>query len=298
MTPPLQRPVHHPGGRPADGTSTDGDDVTTTAGWHAPAGLAERLREEYLAAHPWPHVVVQDLFPADLLAEVAAELESVDRSRMTTSQTSRHGKRETSDRALLGPASRTLQDLLDGPEVLELVQQVTGVPGLRPDPEHYAAGVHETPVGGRTMVHTDFAVHPVSGLHHRVNVLVYLNPVWEPAWGGQLELWPADMSALGRRIEPTAGTVVVFETHGQTLHGLPEAVACPPGTSRLSMAAYYYSTEPAAPSRRRLGTYVPRPGDPRTVGLPLPRDLFRRYVPAAVQRRVWALLRPSGRGRP
>lgn len=272
--------------------------MTVASSWRTPAGLAQRLSAEYETAAPWPHVVVQDLFDPELLAEVVAELAQVDRSRMTSSATARHGKRETSDRALLGPATRALQDMLDSPEFVDLVERITGIPDLLPDPEHYAAGLHETPRGSRTMVHTDFAVHPVTALHHRVNVLLYLNPQWEPSWGGQLELWPFDMSALGRRIEPVGGTLVVFATHGETLHGLPDEVNCPEGMSRLSIASYYYTREPAPATPRRLATYVPRPGDPRSVSLPLPRDLFRKYVPAPVQRRVWAVVRkvrPTGR---
>ena len=141
---------------------------------------------------------------------------------MRGSHTRRHEKLEISDREQLGPATRALQDYLDSPPFLAFLSAVTGVEELLADEMHYAAGVHETPQGGRTMVHRDFAHHPVTRLHHRVNVLVYLNPGWQDDWGGQLELWRADMSELGARIQPLFNTMVVWETHAGTPHGLPE----------------------------------------------------------------------------
>ena len=35
------------------------------------------------------------------------------------------------------------------------------------------------------MIHIDFARHPETYRHHRVNVLLYLNPAWQDDWGGQ-----------------------------------------------------------------------------------------------------------------
>jgi hypothetical protein len=126
-----------------------------------------------------------------------------------------------------------------------------------------------------------------------VNVLVYLNPGWQDDWGGQLELWRADMSELGASIQPLFNTMVVWETHAGTPHGLPSPIGGPPGTSRLALASYYY-TERAAPERTRPkmldGTYLARPVDSRWTALPLPRDIGRRLLPAGVQRRVWRLL--------
>ena len=116
---------------------------------------------------------------------------------------------------------------LDSGEFLAWLSAVTGVPDLSADPIHHWAGVHETAPGGFTMVHTDFRSHPVTGLHHRTNVLLYLNRGWRQEWGGELELWSPDMHRRGRRVVPEANTLVVFETNGRSMHGLPNPVACP-----------------------------------------------------------------------
>jgi Rps23 Pro-64 3,4-dihydroxylase Tpa1-like proline 4-hydroxylase len=267
--------------------------------WTPTPEVLNELRAAYHGARPWPHVVVKDVFPAELLQQIFAEAQEIDRSQMRVSRTKRHTKLETSARSQLGHATLAMQDFLDGPDFRQTLSAVTGVADLLPDPSHYAAGIHETPQGGKTMIHIDFARHPETKQHHRVNVLLYLNPEWREEWGGQLELWPADMSGVGARIQPTANTMVIWETHGGTLHGLPDPVAAPPGTSRFALAAYYYTEKPAERTvdRAALGTFVARPSDSRLTGLPLPRDLVRAFLPMKLQSILWSLAeRVRGRG--
>lgn len=244
------------------------------------AGLAAELREEYLAARPWPHVVVADLLPVDALEAVVDEIRDLDPDEMEQSSSRRHVKRELSDVSRSGPATRRVLDLLDSDAFVRFLSDLTGVPGLVPDPDHIGAGIHETPPGGYTMIHVDFPAHPVTRLHHRVNVLLYLNQDWEDDWGGHLELWPHHMRAMGRRVRPSFNSTVIFATDASTFHGLPEPVACPPGRSRISLAAYYYSPHPQPRRRIRLSTYRGRPQDAWWVSLPLPRDLVHAAVPA------------------
>ena len=140
---------------------------------------------------------------------------------------------------------------------------MTGVNNLLSDPTHRLAGAHRTLPGGFTKIHRDFEMHPDTGLFHRVNLLVYLNRDWPNSYGGSLELWPSDMSAIGRRVFPRFNTMVLWETHGGTLHGLPDPVTCPPNRMRLSVASYYYTKErrPAAAGERRVRYWAARPGE-------------------------------------
>lgn len=243
---------------------------------------AELLRLEYLAAEPWPHLVLTDLFDPAVLRAAADETRAVEPGRMVTATTSRMVKHETGDVAAAGPACAAVFDVLDGDDFLGFLRDLTGIDDLESDPTHHWAGIHATPVDGFTMVHTDFRKHPETGLWHRTNVLVYLNEGWRPQWGGQLELWTGDMRRLGRAIEPELGTVVVFETGARTYHGLPTPVASGDGRSRLSLAAYHYSRSAPPPARRRLSKYQPRPGDSPILRVPTRWDLKER-VPARLR---------------
>lgn len=259
------------------------------------AALVPELRARYRAATPWPHVVVEDLFPADLLDEVVAEMATFDRTEMAGAQTRNMVKRETAEVERVGPATRLVVSAMADPTFVRFIGAIVGIDDLEPDPERFWAGVHETPTGGFTMVHTDFDRHPSSGLYHRSNALLYLNRDWEASWGGSLELWPADMSAVGQRIVPRFNTLVLFETNATTMHGLPDPVAAPDGRSRLSLAAYQFSATPGPiEPTQRWSKYVRRPGDHWTVALPNRWDV-RNHVPAPVRRTVRRLRDAVGR---
>src|ERR1700712_4003901 len=44
---------------------------------------ADALRKEYLAAKPWPHLVLRDVFPDDVVAAAAAECMAVAKTHET-----------------------------------------------------------------------------------------------------------------------------------------------------------------------------------------------------------------------
>lgn len=106
-------------------------------------------------------------------------------------------------------------------------------------------GLHEISRGGLLNIHVDFDAHP-SGMMRAVNLLIYLNPDWEPEWGGALEL-VGDTTAT---IMPLGGTAVLFETDGNSWHGHPKPLACPSNRTRRSLALYYYRT-PTTVSRKK-----------------------------------------------
>ena len=260
-------------------------DPSATAGLF---GQAESLRHEYLTAKPWPHVVVEDAFPDELLDIVAAECAGLDEGRLIKSNDDRQIKQEAAEG--LGPATTRFLELVEGTSFREFISRITGVDDILPDPTHKFAGAHRTPPGGFTKIHRDFEVHPSSGLFHRLNLLVYLNRDWPELYGGSLELWPADMSAMGRRIFPRFNTMVLWETHNGTLHGLPDPVNCPPDRMRLSVACYYYTKEPrpAASGERRARYWAARPGEDRSIERMSWQDHLRSVAPEPLRKMVRA----------
>lgn len=248
--------------------------------------LAGELRSGYRDASPYAHVVLRGLVGDDVLERVVAELLQTPDREMQTTKSRRMVKHETPEVQSIGITASALAKALDSVDFVAFLRQLTGIPDLLADPTHFAAGIHETRPGGFTKVHTDFKRHPHTRLHHRVNVLLYLNPAWLPEHGGSLELWPRDMSAMGRSVLPELGTMVVFETSAHTPHGLPAPVTCPSGGARRSLAAYYYSVD--RPRQERVGGalsgYRARPGEGRMVGLPTPKELLMALVPERVRR--------------
>jgi hypothetical protein len=105
--------------------------------------------------------------------------------------------------------------------------------------------MHQTAASGHLDVHVDFN-RTAAGMHRRLNILLYLNPVWEERWGGVLELWDRDVKRRHQALLPLLNRCVIFETSEISYHGVT-AVRCPGSVARKSFAAYYYTAE-AGPS--------------------------------------------------
>jgi hypothetical protein len=238
------------------------------------APVASQYRQRYQAAAPWPHLVEDGLVNPSVVA--AAEAQELGPA-LTLRVERAHRTVKAESPKVNGPAAREILDSLLAPEFVAFLEEVTGIDALIPDPSHALAGLHVSPPGAFQALHRDFRLHPTNGLYHRVNVLVFLNSEWKAEYGGQLELWPADTSACGQRITPTAGKMVIFETTPTSYHGIPDPVRCPPGRARLSLASYYYTEYPGPHDRRDFSVFPPkRPQDPLTIDVQKFKDVAAR----------------------
>jgi Rps23 Pro-64 3,4-dihydroxylase Tpa1-like proline 4-hydroxylase len=146
---------------------------------------------------------------------------------------------------LLDPVFARIFAELQAPEFIAFVERVTGVSGLQSDATFSGAGLHQVRDGGYHNVHADANIHPATGNFQRVNMLLYLNERWEPAWGGELELWDASMSRCETRIAPAFNRCLLIEVHDRAYHGYPR-LHLPSGITRKSLTCWYYSKEPHA----------------------------------------------------
>ncbi len=212
----------------------------------------EALAKAYRSAQPYPHIVLDGIFPESLLRSVAAEIHTSDE----TIEKSFYGsfqKHRISNISALGPTSRRFIDELNAAPFLRFLEAVTGIDSLIPDPHLEGGGIHQIGPGGFLKVHTDFNWHRSLKLHRRINILVYLNENWQDDWNGHLELWDEKVSSCGARIAPVFNRMVIFSTTDESYHGHPDPLTCPAEVRRNSVALYYYSAERPA-SETRFGT--------------------------------------------
>jgi Rps23 Pro-64 3,4-dihydroxylase Tpa1-like proline 4-hydroxylase len=176
----------------------------------------------------------------------------------------------------LGATTREALDFLGGRELTDFVRTVTGIDGLESDPTFCRAGLFVYPAGGWQRVHEDFPVHPHTGLWNRAVALYYCSD-WTPGMGGRLELWPSDMSAIGRRIEPVPGRLVVFEPTRAHPHGV-EALAADAGL-RVTLSSRLYSHEaPALTPSKPMLRWSRRPSERRRDVWPTASEFFRELT--------------------
>jgi hypothetical protein len=221
----------------------------------------DELAAVYRGAEPFPHVVLDDFLVPAAADRVLAEFPAVTDGEWIHYRHVNENKHGMTDREAAGPAAAAVMAELLSARFVGLLERLTGLPALLADPSLEGGGLQQSERGGFLNVHADFTVHPHRpDWRRRVNVLLYLNPNWDDAWGGQLELWDRSMSRCVRRVSPQHNRVVIFGTDETTFHGHPDPLACPERQTRKSVALYYFSAERVRPVARST-EYRPRPGD-------------------------------------
>lgn len=214
--------------------------------------LCDELRASFAAASPYPHVVVDDFLEPASAAELARVFPRPDDAVAweqfgieTVEKKLASAREERFPRALRA----AIHDLNAGP-FMTILERITGIDHLLPDPHLVGGGIHLSRRGDHLGIHADFNWHPGLEAHRRLNLLIYLTPEWRPEYGGELELWNTTGTQRERSVAPLFNRAVLFATRSDTFHGHPQPWAAPDGTYRQSIALYYYtSSRPAAEQR-------------------------------------------------
>jgi Rps23 Pro-64 3,4-dihydroxylase Tpa1-like proline 4-hydroxylase len=225
------------------------------------AAMADDLGPIYRQAEPFPHIVIDDFLPAQVMADVQAAFPRPDDLEWQQFSTRQEQKLASDDVERMTPVIRHLLQEFNSASMVNFLERLTGIDGLVPDPHYWGGGLHQIERGGHLAVHADFNRHERLRLDRRLNLLLYLNQDWQPEWGGALELWSRDMTRCCTSILPVANRCVVFDTTDTSFHGHPEPLACPPDRTRRSLALYYYSNgRPAGDvGTTRTTKFQPRP---------------------------------------
>jgi Rps23 Pro-64 3,4-dihydroxylase Tpa1-like proline 4-hydroxylase len=203
--------------------------------------LAVSAHQTYATAKPYPHIVFDNFFNPELLDVVLSEFPKPGAIRWQSFNNEQEVKLASAAEATFGPTTRLFMYHLNSITFLNFLSAVTGVENLIPDPSFEGGGLHQIMPGGKLGVHADFNKHGKYNLDRRLNLLLYLNKNWREEYGGNLELWDRDMTSCQARVLPIFNRVMVFTTTDYTYHGHPDALMCPEGMTRKSLALYYFS---------------------------------------------------------
>lgn len=210
------------------------------------------LRERYLGADPFPHIVLDGLFDDADLERVLAEFPTPEQMRWRRFESPLEKKLGYyHEDSAISSNVRAFLDAMNGFEMLLWLEALTGMDGLIPDPYFGGGGLHQIEPGGFLKIHADFNVHPKLKLDRRLNMLTYLNKDWSEEWGGHLELWNDSMTECRKRIAPLFNRTVIFSTTDTSYHGHPHPLASPPGVTRKSVSLYYYTAGRPAEEQSR-----------------------------------------------
>ena len=138
---------------------------------------------------------------------------------------------------------------------------ITGVTPLYPDIGLHGGGWHMHQAGGNLALHLDYSIHPKLNLQRKLNLIIYLEEDYDPAWGGGLELWSHDEENNKplekiKVVEPKFNRAILFDTTQNSWHGFPEPISVPEGKMRKSFAVYYMTDITSTAVDRFKARYV------------------------------------------
>jgi len=245
------------------------------------------LRDSYVNADPFPHIVIDDFLPASILDLCLEQFPaSPDPDSMSFDRAQERYKTSFNPDHLAGPVRSFFYSLNSRPFV-QFLENMTGIKGLIPDPFFLGGGFHQTTNGGHLSVHADFNLHPGLKLERRLNALIYLNRDWDLSYGGALELWDKKMQHCVKKIAPEFGRCVVFSTDATSYHGHPDPVAHPRSTPRRSIALYYYTATWDGEKRSLTTQFKKRPQSRDAVDLEVKsRELMSDLLPPILFRNL------------
>lgn len=202
--------------------------------------LADEHARQFRDARPIQHLVVDSFLREDVAERAYRAFPPL--SAMDALHDFRQDKAQDPEIGKFDPlfADMVFQHL-HSERLLRWLETVTGMRDLRGDPHLYASGLAQGGHGSFLNVHLDNSSHPVQPWYRRLNLLVYLNPLWSDAKGGQLELWSEDMKAA-TAILPAHNRMVIFATHRRSWHGY-RRVEAPDGDTRKSINIYYFNED-------------------------------------------------------
>lgn len=261
--------------------------------------IGDTRAEEYRIAEPFPHVVIDDFLPPELLRDVLNAFPKSRQSSWRTYDNDNERKMEFSVAEKLPLVIRDVLYFLNSPVILQFLERLTGIECLIPDPYFIGGGLHQIERSGKLEVHADFNRLERLRLDRRLNLLLYLNEGWKDEYGGHLELWDKHMIGCAKRILPVFNRCVIFNTTDYAFHGHPLPLMCPPNQTRKSLATYYYTNgRPEEEQSESHSTLFQRrpdaPANPQSRGRQVLKNLLRLMLPPVVVE-AYRYLRGIGR---
>lgn len=203
--------------------------------------LRPTVRQTFFEARPYSHVVIDDFLKPESYDSVLASLPSARESERSSDYVFARNKFENPIFDQSAPVLAELRAELVSDAFMGFLRELYDKP-VFVDPAFVGGGLHQGGEGSFLDMHADFSRHPVAREWVReLNILLYLNPGFEEAWGGHLEMENAQDGGIGR-VAPRGNRMVIMLTKEHTLHGY-KPISFPPGRMRTSIAAYAYTVD-------------------------------------------------------
>jgi len=229
----------------------------------------KKISSVFKDANPFPNIFLNTFFNESFCNSLLSEFPKFEDGDYLNEMGIRGNKSSYTNFKKLGGSYKKLDELIQSKEFLADLSSLTGIKKLEYDPEYIGGGTHENINFQSMSTHVDFNYHPITKLHRRINIIIYLNEVWNNEWGGGLTLhsnpWkPIDDYEI--TLTSKINNAIIFETSERSWHGFNE-VMIPQDVlikSRKSIALYFYTKErPLSETAPSHGTVYVEPPLPK-----------------------------------
>ena len=208
-----------------------------------------------LSEAPFKHLYIDDFFDSKMADELLHSFPELNSSKWERTNDPEIEVKMRSNWSSEFDIPEHLVDairIMNSAPFLKALSEALGIPKLIPDPYFTGGGLNVTVSGGLLDVHVDGNYHDATGLHRRVNAILYLNPGWQEGWGGEFGLYDNKGEKLMKKIAPIHNRFMAFDTNDYSYHGLPDPLNFPEGHARRSIILYYYTKDPRPSSQIKV----------------------------------------------
>jgi Rps23 Pro-64 3,4-dihydroxylase Tpa1-like proline 4-hydroxylase len=201
----------------------DRDAEQIRADFHAEKGIKTRF------------AAIDDLLPDELAHRIYEKFPALEEMRLLDSFREKKYTSKAMEKfdSLISDITFAFQD----ERVIEKVADLTGIKDPKGDPHLYAGGISAMAKGHFLQPHLDNS-HDYEQKNYRVlNLLYYITPEWNPANGGNLELWDEDVKTPVE-IPSLFNRLVLMSTNDKSWHSVNEVTA---DGARCCVSNYYFS---------------------------------------------------------
>jgi Rps23 Pro-64 3,4-dihydroxylase Tpa1-like proline 4-hydroxylase len=197
------------------------------------------LQNTFLNNDPYPFIVIDNFLKRKFI-------EKLNNDFNINTKEAIHYKHFSEDKKGLtkydtfSPFIQQLINELYSEEFIQILSELTNNKNLKGDFELHGGGLHQVENNGFLKIHRDFGNHPSNiKWKRKINLLLYINPIWNENWNGNLEFWNEKLTKQIISIEPIFNRCVLFDTTNN-MHGHPHPLKTENGIVRKSLALYYF----------------------------------------------------------
>ena len=200
-------------------------------------------KQEFIAAFPFPHIVLDDFLEADILEDLKSISENTNAAvGGKTFSSAVERKKWISLNSVLPDPIKQVVDALNTEAWVKNMIDLTGIASLvsTSNGNTKLANYHVMEPGGELGSHVDHSYEPTLGIPHVLNVIVYLSENWEENAGGATLFYDQKGKNIISRIAYRPNRAVLFLHSPYTFHGV-EKVSENARFKRKTVYVDYYS---------------------------------------------------------